>query len=938
MSGKISGIYVEIRGDSSQLKKELASARQVVTQQAQGMSNALNNALSPQQLKNSVNGLVRDLNTLSNASKLTGKGFAHLGVDLGDLRRLTGMTEQQFQSLQSKMLQTSAAKAQENALRNIAKAANLTKTEIQALGQQMGVGGGGIANVIGAADSAGGGMSILASGAKTVAAAFGVLSGVMITQQLIEFGRAVIDSGIAVDSLNRSFVAIFDGTQNAAREFEFVRKTALDTGQSFYTIADSYKQISASAKDTVLEGQAARDLFLAMASAGSVLGLSNERMQLSFKAFSDMMSKGQVQMEELKNQLGDNLPGALNIAARGMGITRAEVIALAKDGKLMASEVIPAMTQELQRMYGEAAKTAALDSARAAVNRLSDAWTDFKANLFDNAAFVGVTNMLANVTKAVSGMVGVISLGDRFVSAQDNLKGLEQIEGTPLATLPGFASKIAAARKEVALLKAQLDAVANPLPVDSWLSRDKGAMYADERSASSLEAIDKGRQKMLEYIQTAKEKAAVERDTHLEFARNQEERNAILKKYADTVAALDKKENASGLRGARAAEEATARLQTEIAKLSLSAADFEHYQIDQEFAKIAKELGAANPLLAQWVALRREEAEVIRGKSVGKELDDYFGDIDKQYADVLKKAETDKEKNEEILLDFSDRYREIVVGETEFKKEQLEKQAEIFRKAGADELAVAQWLAQEKLAVSRDWQDGATRAMQSYADEAGNAAKNVEEVMTMAFEGIEDAVVEFVKTGKLEFSDLVTSINAEIARLAFRSMAAQSYDWMGGLLKTGLSMAGSYFSGGAALNPSVAPSGASGLYYSVGHHAGGIVGSEPTFMRVVNPAIFAGAGKFHTGGIAGDEVPAILKRGEGVFTEGQMKALGGSNSEMTALLREIASGIKAQRGTKVVNAIGKGAIANELSGSEGEQVIFNHIRRNPSAVRRMLGL
>lgn len=393
---------------------------------------------------------------------------------------------------------------------------------------------------------------------------------------------------------------------------------------------------------------------------------------------------------------------------------------------------------------------------------------------------------------------------------------------------------------------------------------------------------------------------------------------------------------------AKRAAAALAGVQEEIARLTLSAADFEHYQIDQEFAKIAKEIGAANPLLAQWVDLRRKEAELTRSKSVDKELTDFFGDIDKQSADLLKKAEDTRQKNEEILLDFSDRYREIVVGETEFKKEQIDRQAEIFRKAGADEVAVAQWVAQEKLAVSRDWQDGATRALQSYADEAGNAAQNVEDVMTMIFQGIEDAVVEFVKTGKLEFADLVTSINAEIARLAFRGMASEAYDWMGGLLKTGLSLAGSDFGSGS----SVAAGSAGGGFNYAGemssffatHHAGGIAGLEPTSMRAVNPAIFAGADRFHAGGIAGDEVPAILKRGEGVFTEGQMKALGGSDSETKALLREIASGIKAQRGTKVVNAIGKGAIANELSGPEGEQVIFNHIRRNPSAVRRMLGV
>lgn len=58
-------------------------------------------------------------------------------------------------------------------------------------------------------------------------------------------------------------------------------------------------------------------------------------------------------------------------------------------------------------------------------------------------------------------------------------------------------------------------------------------------------------------------------------------------------------------------------------------------------------------------------------------------------------------------------------------------------------------------------------------------------------------------------------------------------------------------------------------------HSGGIVGAGSSFGRMVNPGVFNGAPRFHTGGIAGDEVPIIAKRGEGVFTPAQMRALGG---------------------------------------------------------------
>lgn len=65
----------------------------------------------------------------------------------------------------------------------------------------------------------------------------------------------------------------------------------------------------------------------------------------------------------------------------------------------------------------------------------------------------------------------------------------------------------------------------------------------------------------------------------------------------------------------------------------------------------------------------------------------------------------------------------------------------------------------------------------------------------------------------------------------------------------------------------------------VGLHDGGIVGSEATFKRYVHPAHFNDAPRFHTGGIAGDEVPIIAKKGEGVFTPGQMAAMGGGSPQ-----------------------------------------------------------
>ena len=55
-------------------------------------------------------------------------------------------------------------------------------------------------------------------------------------------------------------------------------------------------------------------------------------------------------------------------------------------------------------------------------------------------------------------------------------------------------------------------------------------------------------------------------------------------------------------------------------------------------------------------------------------------------------------------------------------------------------------------------------------------------------------------------------------------------------------------------------------------HSGGIVGALAG--RTIHPAYFENAPRLHGGGIAGDEVPVIARRGEGVFTPQQMRAMG----------------------------------------------------------------
>lgn len=191
----------------------------------------------------------------------------------------------------------------------------------------------------------------------------------------------------------------FDGDAGrVSTELDFLRRTSDRLGISLGVLATEYSKFNIAAKNTSLEGEAARKIFVSVAEAARVNRSSTAEMAGVFTALTQIVSKGAVQMEELRQQLGDRLPGALKIMADGLGKSTAELIKMMEQGQVTEAALIP-FANELDRRFGPGLAES-LGSTSVALGRLGNA--AFQALIkFGEAGFIESFADFANTLTAV---------------------------------------------------------------------------------------------------------------------------------------------------------------------------------------------------------------------------------------------------------------------------------------------------------------------------------------------------------------------------------------------------------------------------------------------------------------------------------------------------------------------------------------------------------
>ena len=225
---------------------------------------------------------------------------------------------------------------------------------------------------------------------------------------------------------SRATIALKNVTASTT-EFADAQRWLIDLskryGVGINTLTTSFAKFKAAADISNMTMEDQRKIFESVARATVAFGLSSEDQKGVFMALQQMMSKNKVMAEELRLQLAERMPVAIQAMAKAAGVTVGELDTLMKQGKVLSSDVLPKFAEVLNSMI-QAPDT---DNLNKSLIDLQNTFTSLTKSLNVEGIFKGlvdgVNSMLQGLAENINIVFTAIKVGATAVLG----KGLSSI-------------------------------------------------------------------------------------------------------------------------------------------------------------------------------------------------------------------------------------------------------------------------------------------------------------------------------------------------------------------------------------------------------------------------------------------------------------------------------------------------------------------------------
>lgn len=243
----------------------------------------------------------------------------------------------------------------------------------------------------------------LVGSAKNLIGAFGILGG---TQLIARIVKNTFELTKTLNSLDFAMKAVIKDATELGETEEFLQRITNSYGAELVTTTNRYIKFRAAAQQAGFTAQETQQIFDTMTKVSGVLGLRTDELTGVYLALEQMISKGKITTEELRRQLGERLPGAMDIMAISMNKTTSELDKMMKKGEVITKDVLPGFAEQVEKSFG-LQQINRVDTLVAAQLRLQNAWTNFIKDIEGDqgilsSAFTGILDFTTAILTSLT--------------------------------------------------------------------------------------------------------------------------------------------------------------------------------------------------------------------------------------------------------------------------------------------------------------------------------------------------------------------------------------------------------------------------------------------------------------------------------------------------------------------------------------------------------
>lgn len=230
-----------------------------------------------------------------------------------------------------------------------------------------------------------------------------MIGGFVSAYAALELAQKTIDAGVKRQSAQLASTAIFGADTQQARMF--AASFAHQIGQNYTDTMKQYANFAAGAQPA-LGFKGTQEFYKNAAMFARIRGATDDDLKGIMKAFQQMASKGKIQAEELRGQLGDRLAGAVQLFADAIGKTPQELDKMMKDGKLLAEDVLPKVSEKMAELVQAAGGMNAVSKQTAtSMGQAKSMWDNMLVALFNNSSD-GISQLSQSIAMFLQGSMG----------------------------------------------------------------------------------------------------------------------------------------------------------------------------------------------------------------------------------------------------------------------------------------------------------------------------------------------------------------------------------------------------------------------------------------------------------------------------------------------------------------------------------------------------